>query len=83
MRAEFWDTAPAFGGDVNMWAALQAAAADPENGPVILSAVGVLLPPSPHRAAAPVGNCSAFVTVYDERGRAYELPAYVLSDPVP
>lgn len=83
MRDEFWDTAPAFGGDANMWAALQGAASAPDDAPVILSAAGVLLPPSPHRATATIGDGSAFVTVYDERGRAYELPAYVLSDPVP
>ena len=81
MRAEFWDTAPAYGGDAVIWQALAAAAAAaPPDDAVILDAAGVILPPPPPRAAA--GAPPPDTVCFDERGREYRLPAYVLSDPV-
>ena len=83
MRAEFWDTAPAYGGDAIIWAALRAAAgtAPPDDG-VILEAAGVIVPPPPPRPLPDAAAAPPDTVVYDERGREYRLPAYVLSEPV-
>lgn len=70
MRQEFWETAPAYGGDRNIWDALHAAAeADNDTANLILESAGVI--------------CSSpdMSVCYDERGAKYELPNYVLSDP--
>lgn len=78
MRDEFWDTVGQghYGGDVVIWQALRAAATAPcGDDAVILSAAGVLVPPAG-------GGGGGDVVVWDERGRKYELPPYVLSDPV-
>ena len=83
MRAEFWDTAPAYGGDAIIWTALRAAAetAPPHDG-VILEAAGVIVPPPPRPLPDSAATAPPDTVVYDERGREYRLPAYVLSEPV-
>lgn len=71
LREAFWDTAPAYGGAPEAWAALKVAceAPDIETTRVILEAAGlVVVRPD-------------LTVVYDERGARYELPKYVLSDP--
>lgn len=81
MRDEFWHTASAYGGDEHVWAAIKAAVAATDGADAaFLEAAGVL-PPVPARVDG-VGDGTAVTTLWDERGRAYELPAYVLSDPV-
>eukprot|EP00899_Mesostigma_viride_P016434 jgi/Mesvir1/24792/Mv22044-RA.1 len=70
MRAEFWDTAPHYGGHREIWDALQAAVnSDPETAALILESAGVM-------------SSTADLSVsYDVRGCKYELPKYVLRDP--
>ncbi|EFN57096.1 hypothetical protein CHLNCDRAFT_15068, partial [Chlorella variabilis] len=70
MKDEFWDTEPHYGGDRVIWDALRAACeADLETARIILDSAGVIV------AAADMTIC------YDERGRKYELPRYVISPP--
>lgn len=70
MRQEFWETAPAYGGDRVIWDALKAACeADLETAQLILESAGIIV------AAADMSQC------YDERGAKYDLPNYVLSNP--
>jgi hypothetical protein len=71
LRQEYWDTAPAFGGAQEAWAALRAAAEAPdlETTRLILDAAGLIV-------VRP-----DLTVVYDERGARYELPVYVLSEP--
>ncbi|KAD4982473.1 hypothetical protein E3N88_19144 [Mikania micrantha] len=70
MRDEFWDTAPHYGGQKEIWDALQAAAeADITLAQAIIDSAGIIVQ-------------KADLTVcYDERGAKYELPKYVLSAP--
>nr|XP_023874969.1 ubiquitin domain-containing protein 1-like isoform X1 [Quercus suber] len=77
MRDEFWDTAPHYGGQKEIWDALRAAAeADLTLAQTIVESAGVIVQ-------------SADLTIcYDERayrisitGARYELPKYVLSEP--
>ncbi|KAG9448196.1 hypothetical protein H6P81_014324 [Aristolochia fimbriata] len=70
MRDEFWDTAPHYGGQKEIWDALRAAAeADLSLAQAIVDSAGVIV-------------SSADMTIcYDERGAKYELPKYVLSEP--
>ncbi|KAF3451133.1 hypothetical protein FNV43_RR07223 [Rhamnella rubrinervis] len=70
MRDEFWDTAPHYGGNKEIWDALRAAAeADLKLAQAIVDSAGVIVQ-------------SADLTIcYDERGARYELPNYVLSEP--
>ncbi|KAL4441871.1 hypothetical protein ABPG77_003787 [Micractinium sp. CCAP 211/92] len=71
MREEFWETEPHYGGDRVIWDALKATCeADLETARTILDSAGVIV------AAADMSIC------YDERGRKYELPRFVLCDPV-
>jgi hypothetical protein len=71
MRDEFWDTEPHYGGDRVIWDALRAATeADLATAKLILESAGVIV------ASEDMTIC------YDERGSKYELPKYVLSDPV-
>ncbi|KAG6493120.1 hypothetical protein ZIOFF_048097 [Zingiber officinale] len=69
-REEFWDTAPHYGGQREIWDALQAAAeAELSLAQTIVDSAGIIV-------------SSADMTVcYDERGAKYELPKYVLSEP--
>ncbi|KAG2689329.1 hypothetical protein I3760_09G134200 [Carya illinoinensis] len=89
MRDEFWDTAPHYGGQKGLqegptlqsiptasgskeiWEALRAATeADLTLAQVIVDSAGVIVQ-------------SADLTIcYDERGAKYELPKYVLSEPI-
>ncbi|KMZ71664.1 Ubiquitin domain-containing protein [Zostera marina] len=70
MREEFWDTAPHYGGQKEIWDALQAAAeAELTLAQVIVESAGVIV------------TSSDMTTCYDERGAKYELPKYVLSEP--
>lgn len=70
MRDEFWETEPHYGGDRVIWDALKAACeADLDTARTILDSAGVIV------AAADMSIC------YDERGRKYELPRFVLCDP--
>ncbi|MFQ6641031.1 hypothetical protein Gotur_016011 [Gossypium turneri] len=71
MRDEFWDTAPHYGGQKEIWDALRAAAAEPDlsQAQVIVDCAGVI-----------VQNTDLTIC-YDERGAKYELPKYVLSEP--
>ncbi|GLC46664.1 hypothetical protein PLESTB_001549100 [Pleodorina starrii] len=70
-REEFWDTQPHYGGDRNIWDALKAACeADQETAKLLIESAGIIV------AAHDMTVC------YDERGAKYELPKYVLSEPV-
>ncbi|XP_077229373.1 uncharacterized protein LOC143862252 [Tasmannia lanceolata] len=70
MRDEFWDTAPHYGGQKEIWDALRAAAdADLNLAQTIVDSAGVIV------------TSADMTTCYDERGAKYELPKYVLSDP--
>ncbi|XP_074575833.1 uncharacterized protein LOC141832239 [Curcuma longa] len=70
IREEFWDTAPHYGGQREIWDALRAAAeADLSLAQTIVDSAGIII-------------SNADMTVcYDERGAKYELPKYVLSEP--
>ncbi|XP_073008127.1 uncharacterized protein [Typha latifolia] len=70
MRDEFWDTAPHYGGQKEIWDALRAAVeADLNLAQAIVDSAGIIV-------------SSADMTIcYDERGAKYELPKYVLSEP--
>ncbi|KAK8936166.1 hypothetical protein KSP39_PZI013767 [Platanthera zijinensis] len=70
MRDEFWDTAPHYGGQKEIWDALRAAVeADVSLAQAIVDSAGVI-----------VAN-SDMTVCYDERGAKYELPKYILSEP--
>ncbi len=75
-RDEFWDTAPAFEGKEEIWAALKAAAEavetskDFELAQAILDGAGISLPHG------------SLVECYDELGTRYAIPVYCLSYPV-
>ncbi|CAL4947593.1 unnamed protein product [Urochloa decumbens] len=70
MRDEFWDTAPHYGGQKEIWDALRAAAdSDLALAQTIVDSAGII-----------VSN-SDMTLCYDERGAKYELPKYVLSEP--
>ncbi|KAG2485045.1 hypothetical protein HYH03_016144 [Edaphochlamys debaryana] len=70
-REEFWDTQPHYGGDRVIWDALKAAIeAEHETSKLIIESAGIIV------AVPDMTVC------YDERGAKYELPKYVLSDPV-
>ncbi|PNW75735.1 hypothetical protein CHLRE_12g538950v5 [Chlamydomonas reinhardtii] len=70
-REEFWDTQPYYGGDRVIWDALKAACeADQETCKLIIESAGIIV------AAPDMTIC------YDERGAKYELPKYVLAEPV-
>ncbi|CAI7921337.1 unnamed protein product [Closterium sp. NIES-53] len=71
MREEFWDTAPHYGGQREIWDALKAATeGDRDMAQVILELAGVVV------------DVPDMSVCYDERGAKYELPHYVLSDPI-
>ncbi|CAI5506167.1 unnamed protein product [Closterium sp. Naga37s-1] len=71
MREEFWDTAPHYGGQREIWDALKAATeGDRSMAQVILESAGVVV------------DVPDMSVCYDERGAKYELPHYVLSDPI-
>ncbi|KAF9590804.1 hypothetical protein IFM89_038396 [Coptis chinensis] len=71
MRDEFWDTAPHYGGRKEIWDALRAAAeADIAFAQAIVDSAGVIV------------SSADLTTCYDERGAKYELPRYVLSEPI-
>ncbi|KAL3520086.1 hypothetical protein ACH5RR_018235 [Cinchona calisaya] len=70
MRDEFWDTAPHYGGQEEIWDALRAAAeGDLTLAQAIIDSAGII-----------VQNPDLTIC-YDERGAKYELPKYVLSEP--
>ncbi|KAJ7555279.1 hypothetical protein O6H91_05G029800 [Diphasiastrum complanatum] len=70
MRDEFWDTAPHYGGQKEIWDALRAAAeADLSLAQAIVDSAGVIV------------TTDDLSTCYDERGAKYDLPKYVLSEP--
>ncbi|CBI30724.3 hypothetical protein VitviT2T_015248 [Vitis vinifera] len=70
MRDEFWDTAPHYGGQKEIWDALRAATeADLTLAQAIVDSAGVIV------------QSADLTTCYDERGAKYELPKYVLSEP--
>ncbi|KAG2426873.1 hypothetical protein HYH02_014725 [Chlamydomonas schloesseri] len=70
-REEFWDTQPYYGGDRVIWDALKAACeADQETCKLIIESAGIIV------AAPDMTIC------YDERGAKYELPKYVLAEPI-
>ncbi|GFH10141.1 ubiquitin domain-containing protein 2, partial [Haematococcus lacustris] len=71
MRREFWETQPAYGGAQVIWDALKAACeTDVETAKLIIDSAGIIV------AAPDMHIC------YDELGAKYELPQYVLSDPI-
>eukprot|EP00250_Pteridium_aquilinum_P009579 c18767_g1_i1 orf=549-905(-) len=71
MRDEFWDTAPHYGGKREIWDALRAASeAELSLAQVIVDSAGVIV------------TSDDMSTCYDERGAKYDLPKYVLSEPV-
>jgi len=74
-REEFWDTAPAFEGKTEIWAALKAAVdaaarEDQALAQAILDGAGISLPGG------------SLVECYDELGTRYSIPVYCLSLPV-
>ncbi|CAH9055505.1 unnamed protein product [Cuscuta europaea] len=71
MREEFWDTAPHYGGQKEIWNALQAAteATDITLARTIVNSAGIIV------------HSPDMTICYDERGAKYELPKYVLSEP--
>ncbi|RLN29003.1 ubiquitin domain containing 1 [Panicum miliaceum] len=70
MRDEFWDTAPHYGGQKEIWDALKVAAeSDLALAQTIVDSAGII-----------VSNPD-MTLCYDERGAKYELPKYVLSEP--
>eukprot|EP00095_Tigriopus_kingsejongensis_P005495 snap_masked-scaffold619_size123246-processed-gene-0.4 protein:Tk05495 transcript:snap_masked-scaffold619_size123246-processed-gene-0.4-mRNA-1 annotation:"ubiquitin domain-containing protein 2-like" len=75
-RDEFWDTAPAFDGKLEIWNALKAAAEaseahnDFDLAQAILDGAGISLPHG------------SLVEGYDELGTRYVIPVYCLSYPV-
>jgi len=74
-REEFWDTAPAFEGKAEIWAALRAAVEawlreDVPMAQAILDGAGVSLP------GGSLSEC------YDELGSRYSIPVYCLSFPL-
>lgn len=74
-RDEFWDTAPAFEGKAEIWAALKAAAEavgreDYDLAQALLDGAGVSLPGG------------SLVECYDELGTRYAIPVYCLSFPL-
>ncbi|KAF6173343.1 hypothetical protein GIB67_027038 [Kingdonia uniflora] len=70
MREEFWDTAPHYGGQKEIWDALRAAAeAELSLAQTIVDSAGIIV------------TSTELKTCYDERGAKYELPSYVLSEP--
>ncbi|QDZ20065.1 ubiquitin domain-containing protein [Chloropicon primus] len=72
LRDEFWDTAPHYGGESVIWDALKVAvsADDIESAKLILDAADVII------SEPDLSVC------YDQKGRKYELPVFVLSDPI-
>ncbi|KAJ7565122.1 hypothetical protein O6H91_02G048900 [Diphasiastrum complanatum] len=63
MRDEFWDTAPHYGGQKEIWDALRAASeADIGLARAIVDSAGVIV------------TSEDLSTCYDERGAKYELP---------
>mmetsp|Transcript_1538 Transcript_1538/g.3939 ORF Transcript_1538/g.3939 Transcript_1538/m.3939 type:complete len:114 (-) Transcript_1538:562-903(-) len=75
LRDEFWETAPAYGGNSAIWEALKVAVAaaqiaDLETAKVILDAAGVII------SEPNLSVC------YDEKGHEYEIPVYCLSEPI-
>lgn len=73
-RAEFWDTASAYGGSVEAWQALRQAVEvgqrDIDTAKMILACAGL---------STPTG---LITEAYDERGYKYTIPVYCLGDPV-
>ncbi|XP_039004564.1 ubiquitin domain-containing protein 2-like isoform X1 [Hibiscus syriacus] len=71
IRDEFWDTAPHYGGQKEIWDALRAAAeAELILAQAIIDSAGVIV------------QNDDLTICYDERGAKYELPKYVLSEPI-
>ncbi|TYJ34358.1 hypothetical protein E1A91_A05G162900v1 [Gossypium mustelinum] len=72
IRDEFWDTAPCNGGrKAEIWDALRAAAeAELILAQAIIDIAGVIV------------QNDDLTICYDERGAKYELPKYVLSEPI-
>ncbi|PIA12952.1 hypothetical protein COEREDRAFT_83787 [Coemansia reversa NRRL 1564] len=72
-RADFWETAPVYEGQKEIWQALRVAceSEDIEFACAILDSVGVSIPTG-----------SIHDGVYDERGAQYDIPQYCLSTPV-
>ncbi|GLJ12079.1 hypothetical protein SUGI_0183520 [Cryptomeria japonica] len=71
MRDEFWDTAPHYGGQKEIWDALRAAAeAELGLARAIVDSAGIIV------------TSDDMTTCYDERGAKYDLPKYVLSEPI-
>ncbi|KAH7657736.1 hypothetical protein IHE45_17G040900 [Dioscorea alata] len=70
MRDEFWDTAPHYGGQKEIWDALRVAAdSELSLAQTIIDSAGIIV------------SSADMTTCYDERGAKYELPKYVLSEP--
>lgn len=70
MRDEFWDTAPHYGGQKEIWDALRVAAeSDLALAQTIVDSAGIII------------SNPDMTLCYDERGAKYELPKYVLSEP--
>ncbi|TYG97444.1 hypothetical protein ES288_A10G039300v1 [Gossypium darwinii] len=71
MRDEFWDTAPHYGGQREIWDALRVAAeSELTYAQAIINSAGVIV------------QNDDLTICYDERGAKYELPKYVLSEPI-
>jgi hypothetical protein len=71
LRDEFWDTCKHYGGEPVIWDALKGAIdVDRESAKLILEAADVII------------EKQDLSVCYDQKGRKYELPVYILSEPV-
>jgi hypothetical protein len=72
-QSEFWETAPAYGGSMEVWQALRNAVdigpSDMETARMILDCAGVTTPNG------------TLTEAYDDHGYRYSIPAYCLCDP--
>lgn len=71
-REEFWFTQPSYGGRTEIWSALKAVVEteDIDTARLFVESAGIIVA-TPHLTVA-----------YDELGNRYELPEWVLADPV-
>ncbi|GKD94755.1 ubiquitin domain-containing protein 1-like protein [Tanacetum coccineum] len=71
MRNEFWDTVPIYGGRQEIWDALRRATeSELHIAQSIIDSHGIVL------------HCPDMTVCLDNKGTRYELPLYVLSEPV-
>ncbi|RLN33572.1 ubiquitin domain-containing protein 1-like [Panicum miliaceum] len=76
MRDEFWDTAPHYGGQKEIWDALRVASeSEVSHAQAIVESAGIIV------SNADLTLCYDERGLFDMSGAKYELPKYVLSEP--